>query len=643
MMKQSLITIFAAVLAWALLPGSITAQNLKENRREAEQIQANDAYYSAIGTGKDEWEASQVARQQLMAQISISVVNTFDLQLVETSNNGKLTSTSVMNNVLKTYTAGELKDSKTLVLEHKGGEFTVMCYIAKSTVDDIFRKRGKRVLQYVVDGLTAEGQGKIDVALKSFNWALGLLRTVQHPSNLTYAADGPTAGNKILVNWLPEHINEIFRNLKTEISEVDENGVQLWVTYKGEPVSSVDLKYNGDDNRSETIAIKDGKGYYRLQKGQSADNIRMTYEYAYKQEMGNDNELYMVAESFKPPVFPKAEFTVYKGSKREMKTAAAFFRASAQDAATPTTTFLKRNEAKDYTGTVMRIAEAIKSKEYESVKELFTPEGYDIYNRLLHYGQARILTIPELHCYPYNDKEKKVICRSIPMQFSYPGTRRRFTEDVYFTFNEDDLIECVAFGLDKTTRDEIYTDEHLAAWGEDWCELLSIFLEDYKTAWALKRLDYIEGIFADNARIITAHVLKPAQLNNRTQGDGVKHLYGHPLIKYTEQDKQTYMKNVKKCFNSNEFINIRFTDCMIKKLAGEHFYINIRQDYYSNTYSDTGFLCMMVDVSNPLTPLIQYRTWQPERDPNINNKWEEWEKTQGEGRFWGVITGSSFR
>ncbi len=640
-MKRLFTTSFLVVLMLSVMPTN--AQNLKENRQKAEVIQRDDSYYSAIGTGKDEYEAGKIARVELMNQISSTIESKFDWNLKELNQGGNLTTHSVMNNIMKTYSGGELKDTKPLVLERKGGEVTVMCYVAKSTVEGVFRKRVERVLQYVIDGLGAEEQGKIDVALKSFTWALGLLRTVQYPSDLTYAVEGPTAGNKILVNWLPMHINNILKNLKTQISDIDEQKVQLWVTYHGKPVTSIDLQYDGDDNRSHSIGIGDGKGCYDLQRGQSADNIVMKYKYAYENEMANDNELRMVSEFFKVPSFESAEFTVYKGGKREMKAAAEQFQTSAQEAATPHTGFLKRNQAKDYIGTVMRIAEAVQRKEYESVRELFTPEGYEIYEKLLHYGQARILTIPELHCYPYSDKEKKVICRSIPMQFTYPGTQRSFTEDVYFTFNAQDMIECVAFGLDKATRNEINTDEHLAAWGEEKCELLNIFLEDYKTAWALKRLDYIEGIFADNARIITGHVLKPAVLSNRTQGDGVKHLYSHPLIKYTEQNKQEYMKNLEKCFKSNEFINIRFTDCMIKKLAGEHFYVNIRQDYYSNTYSDTGFLCLMVDVSNPLTPLIQYRTWQPERDPNINNKWKEEERASGDGRFWGVITGSSFK
>ena len=72
----------------------------------------------------------------------------------------------------------------------------------------------------------------------------------------------------------------------------------------------------------------------------------------------------------------------------------------------------------------------------------------------------------------------------------------------------------------------------------------------------------------------------------------------------------------------------------------ERFGVYIRQDYYSNTYSDTGFLFLMLDVTDPENPLIQYRTWQPERDPSINNKVN---KDSPEGRFWGIVTGGQFQ
>ena len=84
---------------------------------------------------------------------------------------------------------------------------------------------------------------------------------------------------------------------------------------------------------------------------------------------------------------------------------------------------------------------------------------------------------------------------------------------------------------------------------------LATFLDNYKTAFALKRLDYIKSIFDDDAIIIVGHVTKHANKKGENQ-----QYIDNDMVKYTRQDKTTYLKNLEKSFGSNEFINIRFTD-----------------------------------------------------------------------------------
>ena len=194
----------------------------------------------------------------------------------------------------------------------------------------------------------------------------------------------------------------------------------------------------------------------------------------------------------------------------------------------------------------------------------------------------------------------------------------------------------MAFGLDQPTRQQIYTDEHRNAWGDECCTMLATFLEDYKTAWALHRLDYIESIFADDARIITGHVLKKVQ--GKLDDNSRNKVSLRDGIKYTEMDKKEYMRNLKECFNTNPFINLCLTDCLVERMGNpNHFGINIHQDYFSSTYSDTGFLFLFIDVQDPESPQIKFRSWQPERDPSINFKVD---RDTPEGRFWGIITGA---
>jgi hypothetical protein len=96
---------------------------------------------------------------------------------------------------------------------------------------------------------------------------------------------------------------------------------------------------------------------------------------------------------------------------------------------------------------------AIKAKKFTDVQDCFTPEGYDMYQKLINYGQASLVGSPTFSFYPMQDK---TICRGIPMKFSFKNNNRTFIETVTFTFNEDKKIESMAFALDKEARNDIF-------------------------------------------------------------------------------------------------------------------------------------------------------------------------------------------
>jgi hypothetical protein len=150
------------------------------------------------------------------------------------------------------------------------------------------------------------------------------------------------------------------------------------------------------------------------------------------------------------------------------------------------------------------------------------------------------------------------------------------------------------------------------SWNDTVRNVLINFLESYKTAYALKRYDYINSIFSDDALIITGSVLKHTASN---EGQAMS----KQAVKYTRQTKSEYMKKLQHIFRSSEFINLRFADNQVRKsgVGGEIYGIQIKQDYFSSSYGDTGYLFLMVDLNNPKEPVIHVRTWQPEKDPNF--------------------------
>ena len=100
---------------------------------------------------------------------------------------------------------------------------------------------------------------------------------------------------------------------------------------------------------------------------------------------------------------------------------------------------------------------------------------------------------------------------------------------------------------------------------------------------------------------------------------------GQQIIQRNRYTKQEYLENLKRCFDRNEFINLRFSqndiqylDKLKKRDNKEVYGIQIGQDYASSTYSDQGFLFLLVDLTDPDLPLIKIRTWQPHEE-----KWED--------------------
>ncbi len=137
------------------------------------------------------------------------------------------------------------------------------------------------------------------------------------------------------------------------------------------------------------------------------------------------------------------------------------------------------------------------------------------------------------------------------------------------------------------------------------------FMENYKTAYCLERIDYIESIFADNALIIVGSIVKEEE-----NIEGMYNTLGRERVRYNRLSKREYIQNLRTVFNSNEYVNIHFEDNIVKTTSDDKkiFGIQIKQNYYSANYADQGYLFLMVDMSDTTNPKIFVRTWQPVKD-----------------------------
>lgn len=601
------------------------AQNTDEIRRSNE-------YLSGEGWGESLKAADNAALQDLISKISVSVESQFENIEEEMSDQDGVDSHSACRSVVNTYSQATLQNTQRIVIENEP-DAHVFRYVKRSEVDKIFESRRLKVLDMVASATRAVEKGKIDDALRYYYWSYCLLQSIPGANSVT------DANGHILTHWIPEQMNEVFGEV--EVQKVSEEGhvAEIRVLYKGQPVTSMDYTYFDGMDWSNLYSAKDGRGFVELRPGMTTDNLKIKCEYEYSGEAHIDKEINTVVNVMKGRVFRDAYVmvegaplsspsmgstqasrnTVTSDLQSDVAVSGNFKSPSnnlqiANPQGQPqkqTIEMLSVDDEKPYRESIEKVIAAIKSGYYADAEECFTEDGRDMYRRLISYGNARIMGEPSYSFYAVGTDE--VTCRSVVMSFSFRNNTRKFVESVTFTFNKEGKIDYLAFALDEKSTTDIL--QH-AAWSEYARKILTEFLENYKTAYALKRLDYIRSIFDDNAVIITGKVLtRQTNAMGEVGGEYLNNKY----VQYTRQSKEQYMRNLERCFASNEYINIRFANNDIVKagVGGEVYGIQIKQDYYSTNYGDTGYLFLMVDLNDPKQPVIKVRSWQPERDPNF--------------------------
>ena len=574
-----------------------------------EEIQTSKDYIWGTGNAATLKKADNEALAALISQISTNVSSKFE-QLTEGGMNGdQATVDETFKSVINTYSRATLNNTRRIVIQNEP-EAVVMRYIKVAEIQRIFDGRKTKILDFAQEAIRAEKKAQVADALRYYYWALVLLQSYPDGNFLTMKdEDGK---DLLLTTWIPKQMNDIFSNLKVSMESTHLDGdlktINLKVLYKGQPARNYDYTYFDGRDWSNIFSAKDGTGIVELPVLANARNLQLRTEYMFEGEANIDNELSEVMGTVNPIAMRNCALKLEGEEPKpgEEKTEEALMAES--DSATTTNSgmhYLSTMESAAYDDTMKKVEKAIRTRNFTDIQSLCTESGYEMFNRLIKYGQGKIINEPEFRFLECNGE---VTCRSLPMSFKF-SNQRTFVEDVVFTLNKEGKIDCLSFGLNKPAVDDIMNQ---TSWNDTVRNVLINFLESYKTAYALKRYDYINSIFSDDALIITGSVLKHTASN---EGQAMS----KQAVKYTRQTKSEYMKKLQHIFRSSEFINLRFADNQVRKsgVGGEIYGIQIKQDYFSSSYGDTGYLFLMVDLNNPKEPVIHVRTWQPEKDPNF--------------------------
>ncbi len=136
------------------------------------------------------------------------------------------------------------------------------------------------------------------------------------------------------------------------------------------------------------------------------------------------------------------------------------------------------------------------------------------------------------------------------------------------------------------------------------------YMERFRTAYNTKDSVFLEQVFSDDALIITGKVITSRE-------SGVK-------VVYNQQSKRQYLRNLKRTFRNNAWINVKFSaigengetgGCpgITRSKVNPNFYgVRVRQEWKSSSYSDEGYLFLLWDFTDENRPQIHVRTWQPQ-------------------------------
>lgn len=579
--------------------GIIITMALTVTAQGVDGIKRNSSYLYGEGGGVTLQAAKEAALADLIQKISVTVHSDFTSKERELNQDGNVTSDAEYQSIIRSYSTATLTNVKTIVLKPEP-DASVFLYIAKSEIDRIFESRVAKAKEFVGNADEALKNGQIDDALRYYYWSYCLVKSLRYPNEAKILVDGQ---ERSLLAWLPTRIDDVMGKVKVQSRRTADNTYEITATYDGRPVRSMDYTYFDGVDNSPVYSILDGKGLVELRPGMAMDAVQLKLEYEFRGLSRNDSEVEAVVGAMKPAVYRRAYHRVaLDGAASPAESTSTDVNGSMQSPLALT------NMGTLGTAVMKPVMQALRSGSIEQCRKKFTAEGWEEFSKLMGYGKVTLMD--DIHLDYFADGDC-VVCRGLPVSCRF-NRGRVFNEKLSFYIDSNSKqITHVAMGLGREAMNDVVLG-HLD-WSEKSRTRIVGFLEDYRTAYATKNLEYLDKVFDDNAVIVLGKRLQVApQLNKEG------YMNNH-RVQFTQLTKREFLRNLLRQFQSKDYINLHFSQNRIYQLQKgvERYGIEIKQDYYSSNYGDTGYLTLIFDLTNPDQPVIHVRTWQEQPDPNF--------------------------
>ena len=593
---------------------SLVAQSVIEVLRDANFTK----YVWAKGYGATIEDADRDAMNTL-AKTETQVLASGEIKIKNKAAGQSVKSEVDYDSKSSTLSSVYLSNVKREVLADVDGKKCVLRYISVGDWDKRHEVLKGKIEEYIESGKYAT---LVEDKIRYYAWA-NILLELYPTTNESIKANGQNARQ-----WLPVELRNILNKIKISVIgiEVDKanknypHKLYLDFIYDGEPISYLQFAYF-DGRGWSNESIKDGRSVIQVANLEPTINLELdclSADLARQLEptVGRLIEAKGLSQSYIPEGLKsvKTKTEEVKPQKKLDTSTSGVKSEVAVKLEEVKNTHIEVKDKVDSTRPFVKIldeiASAISNLSTQNISHHFTDEAWNQYEHIVANGKPIIARTPE---YKFIAHDSLTICHSLPLKLTFSGNRS-FVEDVIFRINNNTLkVESVAYKLSAKTEQAIMA----MAWDDKARLTLISFLEDYRSAYCLRDINYIEKVFAEDAYIVVGRVWKPS---DKKFSDKVSAL-GGTLTEYTAKTKAQYVSDLNKSFKSKEFINLRFEECNVAKgyYAKEGIYaVQVKQLYYSNNYADNGILTLAIDMRKEANPLVRVRIWQEARDVTYN-------------------------
>ncbi len=246
----------------------------------------------------------------------------------------------------------------------------------------------------------------------------------------------------------------------------------------------------------------------------------------------------------------------------------------------------------------------------ENVRQYFTADGFKAFEDLIA-KTGFFSTIAEYRVRILETTTGKFEVRGIKVRVNMGDTAGDDIQELVLMLNFRFFIDDVHFAMEQHHYQRLIDE------GQELKDLFKRqqildFLEEFRTAHNRKDIAYLEKAYSDDALIIVGKVLK------EQEGFGdylASSTLGENKIKFIRLSKKEYIERLREVFKLNAFVRVTFeqVEISLHSKYPDIYGIQVKQKWNSSTYSDEGYLFVMMDFQNPEKPIIHVRAWQPEK------------------------------